>query len=205
MKMRISKDPEMRKDELIETAERIFLEKGYDRTAVSDIVKAVGVAQGTFYYHFRSKEDILGAIIVKNLDAVGNIFSEIIGRRDLTPPEKLIEAIGAAFDTITEKKELIESLHREGNALLHDKMKRMTIEVMVPVMARLVEEGNKSGHFDVPHPRETGELVLAAVAYTFDHPTLLSDPGHRQRMRVALEHALPRILGMKEGAIRVRL
>ena len=75
--MRISKDPEARKDELIEAAERLFLEKGYDNTAVGDIVRAVGVAQGTFYYHFKSKEDILGAIIVKSLEAVGRAISDI--------------------------------------------------------------------------------------------------------------------------------
>jgi AcrR family transcriptional regulator len=193
--MRISKEPEERKAELIDAAERLFLEKGYDSTAVGDIVKAVGVAQGTFYYHFKSKEDILGAIII----------SETVSRTDLTPPEKLAEVIGAVFDTITEKQELIESLHRPGNALIHDTMKRMTIDIMVPLMARLIDEGKKSGHFDVPHPLEASELVLAAVAYSFDHPTLLADADHRARMKTALEQALPRILGMKEGTIRVGL
>ena len=107
--------------------------------------------------------------------------------------------------TITEKQGLIESLHRPGNALIHDTMKRITIDIMVPLMARLVEEGKRSGAFDVPHPREAGELVLAAVAYSFDHPTLLSDPGHRARMKAALESALPRILGMREGTISIAL
>jgi AcrR family transcriptional regulator len=203
--MRISKEPEERKAELIDAAERLFLEKGYDSTAVGDIVKAVGVAQGTFYYHFKSKEDILGAIIIKSLDIVGRIISETVSRTDLTPPEKLAEVIGAVFDTITEKQELIESLHRPGNALIHDTMKRMTIDIMVPLMARLIDEGKKSGHFDVPHPLEASELVLAAVAYSFDHPTLLADADHRARMKTALEQALPRILGMKEGTIRVGL
>jgi AcrR family transcriptional regulator len=203
--VRISKDPEARKDELIEAAERLFLEKGYDNTAVGDIVRAVGVAQGTFYYHFRSKEDILGAIIIKSLDDVGRAISDITNRTDLTPPEKIGAVIGAAFETITEKQGLLESLHRPGNALIHDTMRRLTIDLMVPLMARLVEEGKRSGDFDVPHPREAGELVLAAVAYSFDHPTLLSDPGHRARMKAALESALPRILGMREGTIRVGL
>jgi AcrR family transcriptional regulator len=203
--MRVSKDPEARKDELIETAERLFLEKGYDSTAVGDIVKAVGVAQGTFYYHFKSKEDVLGAIIIKSLEAVGRVITDTVNRTDLTAPEKLSAVIGVAFDTITGKQGLLESLHRPGNALIHDTMKRITIDIMVPLMARLVEEGKQDGDFDVPHPREAGELVLAAVAYSFDHPTLLSDPGHRARMKAALESALPRILGMTEGTISIGL
>jgi len=203
--MRVSKDPEARKDDLIEAAERLFLERGYDNTAVGDIVKAVGVAQGTFYYHFKSKEDILGAVLARSLEDVGRAISDITDRTDFTPPEKVSAVIGAAFGTITEKQGLLESLHRPGNALVHDKLRRLTIDVLVPLMARLVEEGKRGGDFDVPHAREAGELVLAAVAYSFDHPTLLSDPGHRRRMKEALESALPRILGMKEGTIRVGL
>jgi AcrR family transcriptional regulator len=203
--MRVSKDPEARKDELIEAAERLFVEKGYDNTAVTDIVKAVGVAQGTFYYHFKSKEDVLGAIIIKSLEAVGRVISDTVNRTDLTAPKKLSAVIRAAFDTITGKQGLLESLHRPGNALIHDKMKRITIDILVPLMARLVEEGKQDGDFDVPYPREAAELVLAAVAYSFDHPTLLSDPGHRACMKVALESALPRILGMREGTIAIAL
>jgi AcrR family transcriptional regulator len=203
--MRIAKEPEERKADLVEAAERLFLEKGYDNTAVGDIVKLVGVAQGTFYYHFKSKEDILGAVLVGSLDDVGRAISDITNRGDLTPSEKVGAVIRAAFETITQKQELIESLHRPGNALVHDKLRRITIDILVPLTERLVEEGKRSGDFDVPHAREAGELILAAVAYSFDHPTLLSDPAHRGRMRAALEHALPRILGMREGTITVGL
>jgi AcrR family transcriptional regulator len=203
--VRISKEPEERKQDLIDAAEALFLVKGYDNTAVGDIVRQVGVAQGTFYYHFRSKEDVLGAILINSLDAVGRIISDTAARADLSPPAKIAAVIGAAFDTITAKQGLLESLHRPGNALVHDKLRRLTIDVLVPLVAGLVEEGKESGDFDVPHPREAGELVLAAVAYSFDHPTLLSDPEHRGRMRQALEDALPRMLGMKEGKIGIRL
>ena len=64
---RVTKDPEERKQELIDAAERLFMERGYEATAVSDIVQEVGVAQGTFYYYFPSKEEILEAIIEKDM------------------------------------------------------------------------------------------------------------------------------------------
>jgi len=62
-KERVTKVPEERKQELIDTAERLFLEKGYEQTTVADIVREIEVAQGTFYYYFSSKEEILEAII----------------------------------------------------------------------------------------------------------------------------------------------
>jgi AcrR family transcriptional regulator len=69
-KERVTKVPEERKQELIDTAERLFLEKGYEQTTVADIVREIEVAQGTFYYYFSSKEEILEAIIEKDITAL---------------------------------------------------------------------------------------------------------------------------------------
>ena len=61
--MRITKKPDERRQELIDIAEQLFIKKGYEQTAVSDIVKKAKVAQGTFYYYFKTKEEILDSII----------------------------------------------------------------------------------------------------------------------------------------------
>ena len=60
---RVSKEPEKRKQDLVEAAKRLFMTKGYEQTAVSDIVKEIKVAQGTFYYHFKSKAEILEEVV----------------------------------------------------------------------------------------------------------------------------------------------
>lgn len=54
--MRISKEPAERKQEIIGTAMRLFYEKGYEKTSISDIAKEMNVAQGLFYRYFPSKE-----------------------------------------------------------------------------------------------------------------------------------------------------
>ena len=54
--MQITKDPQERKQEILETAMRLFQEKGYEKTSISDIAKAIGVAQGLCYRYFPSKE-----------------------------------------------------------------------------------------------------------------------------------------------------
>ena len=56
---RIVKSPDERRSELITAAQQPFYTKCHERTTVSDIVKAVGIAQGTFYYYFGSKQAIL--------------------------------------------------------------------------------------------------------------------------------------------------
>ena len=53
-----SKPPEERRKELINTAARLFAEKGYESVSVRDILDEVGGAPGMFYYYFKSKQDI---------------------------------------------------------------------------------------------------------------------------------------------------
>ena len=61
--MRIVKEAEERKNEILDEAAALFAKKGYDGTSIGDILEKVGVARGTLYYHFRSKEEILDALV----------------------------------------------------------------------------------------------------------------------------------------------
>ena len=86
---RIIKDPEERRKELIDTAERLFVAEGYDQTAIRDIVREVNVSQGAFYYYFDSKDDILVAVVEKQLAQMENDFHQIADRNDIDEVAKL--------------------------------------------------------------------------------------------------------------------
>lgn len=55
------------KDEIVKTADRMFYEQGFENTSFADIAKAVGISRGNFYYHFKTKDDILDAVIAVRL------------------------------------------------------------------------------------------------------------------------------------------
>ena len=55
---RITKEPEERRQEILDTSMRLFYEKGYEKTSITDIAKAMHVAQGLCYRYFASKEEI---------------------------------------------------------------------------------------------------------------------------------------------------
>ena len=61
--MRVVKEAKERRNEILDVAERLFATKGFDNTSTNDILDEVGIARGTLYYHFKSKEDILDAMI----------------------------------------------------------------------------------------------------------------------------------------------
>ena len=59
------KAPAVRRAELIDCAQRLFLTRGYERTTINDVIAATGLSKGAFYHHFRAKEDLLEAIAAR--------------------------------------------------------------------------------------------------------------------------------------------
>lgn len=60
------------KRKIFETSMRLFAEKGYDGTSIEDITSTVGVAKGTLYYHFSSKEEIFNFLIEEGMNLLKN-------------------------------------------------------------------------------------------------------------------------------------
>jgi AcrR family transcriptional regulator len=197
-KERVTKVPEERKQELIDTAERLFLEKGYEQTTVADIVREIEVAQGTFYYYFSSKEEILEAIIEKDITALEEDVRQIMSREDTNAAIKLNAVVNSIIGISTSRREIMDYLHEESNAVMHEKMERHTIERLVPLMARVVAEGTHAGIFDVQYPTEFVEFLLASLVYFFHHPEVFADPMRREKMQSSLETILGRTLAAKD-------
>lgn len=61
--MRVVKKPEERKAEMVAAAAKLFAEQGFVRTSVAEIVSAVDVAKGLFYYYFTTKDDMVKAVV----------------------------------------------------------------------------------------------------------------------------------------------
>ncbi len=197
-KERVTKVPEERKQELIDTAERLFLEKGYEQTTVADIVREIEVAQGTFYYYFSSKEEILEAIIEKDITALEEDVRQIMSREDTNAAIKLNAVVNSIIGISTSRREIMDYLHEESNAVMHEKMERHTIERLVPLMTRVVAEGTHAGIFDVQYPTESVEFLLASLVYFFHHPEIFADPTRREKMQSSLETILGRTLAVKD-------
>ena len=68
--MRITKEPEVRKQEILDTALKLFGENGYEKTSITDIAKAIGVAQGLCYRYFPSKEALFDSAIEQYADVL---------------------------------------------------------------------------------------------------------------------------------------
>lgn len=195
---RVTKLPAERKKELVDTAERLFLEKGYDRTSVSDIVNEINVAKGTFYHYFRSKAEILGPIMEKNIAILEEEFRTIINRNDLQTPDKLNEMLNSSFRWYKGKEQLLFFIHQESNAVPHHNFEEMTYARLAPPIIELIAKGVGEGRFDVLYPTQTAEIILAAITHQLNRPEFASSHALRERMRASLEQFLSRLLAVKD-------
>lgn len=62
------------RNQIVEAADRLFYENGFDHTSFADIAGAVKLSRGNFYYHFRTKDEILEAVIARRLDATAQML-----------------------------------------------------------------------------------------------------------------------------------
>ncbi len=193
---RISKTPQERKEEILHAARTLFLEQGYDQTSVQDIVRKVGVAQGTFYYHFPSKDACLEAVAKEEVAALESLLAEIARQEDSQPLEQLHAMLAQALMLQEGKKNILDAVHKKSNAILHERLVTTTLEAVIPIVAQVIARGRDQGVFHVRHPLETTELMISALAYLVHEPYLVNEPDHFLRLAQAVEELLPRVLGL---------
>ncbi len=193
--MRVVKDSEVRKGEILDAAEALFQEKGYAKTTTEDILEQTGIARGTLYYHFKSKEAILSAMIDRQIDRREKEFRSVAEDESLSAVEKLVLVIKLQ----SSHGVLAQGLHEKENAQLHQKSFHRSLLRYAPILTQIVEQGIESGEFSTPYPRECVELMFCA--------SQLHDPGvfqwtreERQQKVTSFFWLLEVALGLSPGA-----
>src|SRR5699024_6248597 len=131
--MRVTKKANERRDEILDVAGNLFITKGYAHTTVEAIIQEIGIAKGTFYYYFSSKEYVMTAVVIRIVNRVVRDANRIVKDTQLTAPEKLFHIIMGQTPQISEKDDMIEELHQVDNAQIHQKSLVESITRLTPV------------------------------------------------------------------------
>ena len=201
--MRIVKDAAERKNEILDAAEELFAARGYEATSTGEILDRVGIARGTLYYHFRSKEEILDALIERMNRGLIARAEKIAGDRSIPVVERIVRTIAGMNledGESTIGHEVLEQVHKPQNALMHQKMQQSLMDGVVPVLSGLVEEGNAQGIFHAAYPRETTEMLVLYASIAFDSRFGLT-PEQTMRKAQAFIHNTEKLLGAESGSL----
>lgn len=199
--MRVVKSAEERKNEILDVAEQLFAEKGFDNASTNDIIKQIGIARGTLYHHFSSKEDILDAIVERITRNGIARARAIISNTDMPLQERLTGAVLALNISGEAGEEVYEQIHKPQNALLHQKMQERLLSGVVPLIATLIEEGNRSGIFESEYPTEAAEMIMIYASAAFDEHLDLKAEEIEKKGLAFIRH-IEKILGAEEGILR---
>ena len=183
--------------------EVLFREQGYKQTSVNDIVKKVGVAQGTFYYYFESKDDILNAVIEHYIDTYQRSLEQLLSVEGMSPCRKIEIIANTALAMHKYDPRLVEFLHTEENLVTHQRYVLKSFGIVIPLITAIVEQGKATGIFDVEYPRESVEMLVYAFGYLEDTIALSGDGDRYNRMIQAAEDILTRVLGIERGMLKL--
>lgn len=199
--MKKIKEYDERKGEILNVAMQLFATKGYQRTTINDILKEVQIAKGTFYYYFKSKEEVLDAIIESVTQVAENRVQEVYKRQDLEPKEKLIEAILALNVQSPDNEGVLEELHEAENALMHQKSLNQIVIKVSPILAKIVEEGVEKGCFHTAYASELSEYFLASAVMITDQGIFNYTPQKQLKMVSMMMYAVEVLLGVEIGSL----
>lgn len=187
------KKGERRKQDLINIAYRMFIEKGYENTSVDDIIIEAGIAKGTYYYYFESKEATLEAVIEMMIEKAENIAKAAL-MNPVPIPQKLASVV-YAFQPNKDEIVITDVLERKENIVMHDKIGKKIVEVAVPILSDIVREGIAQGIFVCTNVEERVKMLLIMSQNMFDYGAYSN-----KDIEVYVD-MLEKSLGAKEGTM----
>lgn len=154
-----NKYPEVTVEKILEVAQRLFLEKGYDNTTIQDIVNELGgLTKGAIYHHFKSKDDIICALSDK-LFIDSNPFIQVKQRKDLNGLQKMREVIRLNQANSVSTEIDMQILPLLKNPRIFVELIDSNRRVLSPLWLDLIEEGIHDGSIQTEYAKETAELI----------------------------------------------
>ena len=187
------KKGERRKQDLLNIAYRMFIEKGYENTSVDDIIIEACIAKGTYYYYFESKEATLEAVIEMMIEKAENIAKAAL-MNPVPIPQKLASVV-YAFQPNKDEIVITDVLERKENIVMHDKIGKKIVEVAVPILSDIVREGIAQGIFACTNVEERVKMLLIMSQNMFDYGAYSN-----KDIEVYVD-MLEKSLGAKEGTM----
>ncbi len=194
---RISKPPEERRQELIQAAQELFMQQGYEKTMVGDIVRRVGVAQGLFYYYFRSKQDIFLAVI--NQYTEERIGELAVSLRDTSIP--MLDRVRNLLHVLMAFLREMDVMYPKNRGEMASEMSAITAshvsDMIEPMITELLSEGAAQGLLSAPYPDLLGRFIISGFVGVQNMQT----PPKANEMMALIVFALQQLLGLPSQAL----
>lgn len=163
-----TKPPQERRTDLLDAAQTLVVEKGVAATTLDDVTRRAGVAKGTFYLYFRSKDDLVGALQERFGTQMADRMARAIAGA-ATWEDKLdacVRAVLADYDATYELHDVLFHHNVAGAERLHDD--HGGVVPLIEAVRDLLAAGAEAGAFRVDDPDMTAVLLFSALHGAYD-------------------------------------
>jgi AcrR family transcriptional regulator len=188
-----TKPAAVRREELLDAAERLFLAHGVNATSVDEIVAAAEVAKGTFYLYFAAKEQVLAALRKRYVSAFRDTLATAIERRRRGDwPGRLNAWVAAAVKDQLDRSALHDVVFHSDRAGDRD-----DDNPIVDQLAELLRGGMEAGAWAVADERLTAVMLFHALHGAADGAAIAAGALDRKKLTAALTRFFRRAVGIR--------
>ncbi len=201
------KNHSLKKNELIELSEVLFMEKGYEATSIEDILKASGLSKGGFYHYFKSKEEVLVESMRRFAEDMLQELEPIVEAEGLSALDKLNRFMEKKVELQSSKKDLAKYfiMLTQSDFTYYRYITTIT-EMYIKPFTAIIQQGVDEGVFKVEFPRETADILLRAITsvpQSIYYREYLDDEEAGKRYKASIEAIAARTLGIDKNTLRI--
>ena len=205
----------VRRDAILDVAERLMRTCGYEEMSVQDIQDELGVSRGAIYHYFGSKAEILDAVSERTTDTVIAVIEPIADDVGLTPLAKLQQVFAVAGQWKAERKELMVALaqawYSDHNLLVRERLGHMVTARLTPLIAGILRDGKAEGVFNIGSPDHAAAILVAMLLDSGEALSRMVFAGLEgtasfEEIEIAISaynEAFGRILGLSSGSFEI--
>jgi AcrR family transcriptional regulator len=204
-----------KRNAILDAATTLVYTRGYEQMTIQDVLDALRISKGAFYYYFDSKPALLDALVARAQEDVLELLGPIAEDAHLSSLEKLQRFFPALARWKTDRKdfmlELVRVLYSDDNAIFRQKARARAIATVTPLLTAIIRQGIEEGVVSAEYPEEAGEMIvclvldlsdtLAGQLLTSAHPNDLA--AGFARTVAAYTGALERMLAAPAGSLPI--
>lgn len=160
--MRITKEPEVRKSEILAAAKTLFDALGVEKTSMDQIARQAQVTKGLVYYYFDSKDSLVSAVVESLVEETEEQLHEILGDGNLDFMGKLSRILGFYFVVIRQNATLMSLSNT--NPGVFELVKNRLVESAIQLTAGWFHQGVEEGVLHIDYPEYVLKILISGIA-----------------------------------------
>ncbi len=154
-------------DKILQTAHRLFVQKGYTATSMRQVAEEAGIGKATIYHHFPDKQTIAMALLEKRGGRMDEALELVRAEQD--PRERIRVAVTTYFNSLTESLDIMQIVRREvpsGRDMIQEGFISFLQESMA-LLADAIRRGTQQGVFRPVDPTQAATTLMTMIIGTF--------------------------------------